>query len=269
MLSGAHDHAICVWTLPEPQDCRSPDTRTKVIEVTYPHFYTQALHSNYVDCVVFHGDLIISKACEEDKIVLWMVTGFDSNAEPPSPSAAPKSSTFAETRSGFLTDAQRARGEPGYQRLLEFATPRSDYFYMRFGLLDQPSLHPILVFANAMSDVYFWDFKRLEVGHSGSKDQSRQREPSRGDSRLRSESVGTSSASLALETSGVTAVSSSARGRDKNNISDPWTEIKAHQRTEIPKVFFQGRQACWSADGKWLLVVGDSGEDGLIALFTR
>ena len=59
------------------------------------------------------------------------------------------------------------------------------------------------------------------------------------------------------------------KDRSRYNISNPFEEIKHHQKIEIPRVNFQGRQASWSADGRWLLVVGDSGIDGLVAVFNR
>lgn len=140
---------------------------------------------------------------------------------------------------------------------------------MRFGLLDQLNLHPVLVFANALAEVFFWDFVRLEEGHGGPKDQSRQRGLTRDGSSVRSESVTTTSASISFESPSASGTRSLVKDRKKYDISNPWKGIKAHQRIEIPRVHFQGRQVSWSSDGKWLLVVGDSGDDGLIAVFNR
>src|SRR2546423_14567064 len=108
LLSGGLDHMICVWTLPDlapdaeifavekqEDNARSID-ETKVIH--YPHFVTSAVHSNYVDCVCFYGDLVMSKAAEEGKIVLWKITGFNSKLPPPGPDRAPKTGEFKDTR---------------------------------------------------------------------------------------------------------------------------------------------------------------------------
>lgn len=194
LISGGQDHMVCIWTIPDlaptslffdvgekPAKALRSSAETKVIH--YPHFATSAIHSNYVDCVCFYGDLILSKAAEENKIVLWMVTGFDSRALTPSQECAPGAGTFQETRSGFLpqsactrepeiTGSQehlRASDIPLFHRLLEFQVPFSELFYMRFSLLmptqTHPHLHPVLAIGNTKTKVFFWDLMGLEIGH--------------------------------------------------------------------------------------------------------
>ena len=201
LISGGLDHMICVWTIPDlapkaddfevgkqTEDFRSA-AETKVIH--YPHFVTSAVHSNYVDCVCFYGDLVMSKAAEEGKIVLWRITGFSSKLPPPGPDRAPKTGEFKDTRNGFAAPAFRPRyggssngnftdhaekhvdepQKPLFERLLEFHVPDSDPFYMRFSLLtpslSYPDLHPVLAFGNHNSKIFFFDLTRLEVGHEG------------------------------------------------------------------------------------------------------
>ena len=195
LVSGGQDHMVCIWTIPNlapdgsffdthqqlPNASRSA-SETKVIH--YPHFATSAVHSNYVDCVSFYGDLILSKAAEENKIVLWMVTGFNSKASPPSPDSAPGTSTFQDSRSGFLSKAMHAEEArkiehhensqqpriPFFTRLLEFQVPFAELFYMRFSLLvpspTHPHLHPVLAIGNTKTKVFF-DLTGLETGQDG------------------------------------------------------------------------------------------------------
>ena len=200
LISGGLDHMICVWAIPDlapdaqifdaaqqMQNSRSA-AETKVIH--YPHFVTSAVHSNYVDCVCFYGDLILSKAAEEGKIVLWRITGFNPKLPPPGPDRAPKTGEFKDTRNGFMKPSSRpgngsSSGDftdhaqnqveetqrPLFERLLEFHVPDSNPFYMRFSLLtpspSNPDLHPVLAFGNHNSKIFFFDLTRLEVGHEG------------------------------------------------------------------------------------------------------
>ncbi|KIX04135.1 uncharacterized protein Z518_07688 [Rhinocladiella mackenziei CBS 650.93] len=194
LVTGGHDQRICVWTIPDLSEDStfwrdiSPRYRKRssndVLTIYFPHFTSASVHSNFVDCARFFGDLIISKAANEDKIVLWRITGFDSEQPPPDSTTAPKLQDFLDTRNGFIRRATctdrgitsvEVRPEykeaPLYDRLLEFETSHTEQFYLRFGLLspspDFPDLHPVLAFANAKSELRFWDLERLTVGHAG------------------------------------------------------------------------------------------------------
>lgn len=195
LISGGQDHIVCIWTIPD----LSPDSsffdrttagssrsssETKVIH--YPHFASSAVHSNYVDCVCFYGDLILSKAAEENKIVLWMVTGFNSLEPPPPANSAPSTRIFQDTRSGFYQQEICSEGIspsesqsplhspriPLFSRLLEFLVPFSELFYMRFSLLtpsrQHPHLHSVVAIGNTKTKIFFWDLKGLEIGPGAS-----------------------------------------------------------------------------------------------------
>src|ERR1700754_2811201 len=87
MVTGGMDHAICLWICPilfqpnphvnAPKNAIAPTTDLPE-RYSYPHVSTTAIHSDYVDCVDFYNDFIISKSSREGKIVLWMIHGFDS-----------------------------------------------------------------------------------------------------------------------------------------------------------------------------------------------
>ena len=324
LISGGLDHMICVWTLPNLslEETASWD-ETKVIH--FPHFITQAVHGNFVDCVLFHGDLILSKAAEEDKIVLWMITGFSSALSPPTPETAPVTNVFRDTRSGFLANVQHdpyaadQEVQP-FQRLLSLSAPDSISFYMRFSILrptpEYPNLHPMVAFMNTKTKLMVWDLKRLRLGHDGElstvegivdgigKGKGRKRtsllyhrtlaengglglSPSRSSRQASTEErssslVTESNTSFSLPSEVVSTTATSINGvgppppplllNDRvYDISDPFTDLKAHQIITIPKYpkHVTARQATWSTDGKWLVVVGESGDDGIIALYSR
>ncbi|EHY61149.1 hypothetical protein HRR83_000908 [Exophiala dermatitidis] len=200
LVTGGHDQRVCIWTVPDLHDRSpfwhqiSPEGRKRsadeVLTVYYPHFVSSGVHSNFVDCARFLGDLIISKAAGEDKIVLWKVTGFDSRSPPPDPATAPKVEEFLDNRNGFMRRvvrdgrgvekvevAEEYEGHPSYERLLEFESPHVEQFYLRFGLLlpspDHPDQHPVLAFANAASELRFWDLERLSLGHAAGLDDAK------------------------------------------------------------------------------------------------
>lgn len=111
-----------------------------------------------VSSVAFFGDLVLSRACHEDIIVLWRIEGFSSLDPIPEPSSAPTTSdTERLTRSAFAPSSSSQ-----YSRLLQFHTPGCGHqFYLRFKLFHQKDKNPVLAFGNAHSEIYFWDLARL------------------------------------------------------------------------------------------------------------
>lgn len=191
LITGAHDHRICVWTVPDLSPGSafwkeiSPAERKRSSEeiriIYYPHFTTSAVHMNVVDCVRFYGDTIFSKAAEEHKIVWWSITGFNSDTPPPDAVLAPKMEEHLDTRNGFtrtyttssdgvqsLQTREVYENMLPYTRLLEFQADDCEPFFIRFGLLkpssQYPDLHPMLAIGNTKSQVFFWNLRALEIG---------------------------------------------------------------------------------------------------------
>jgi polycomb protein EED len=123
LLSGGMDHIINLWALPDLPDKETTGT-DKPITLVYPHFSTSMVHSNYVDCLAFHGDLILSKAANKCKIVLWSIQNFTSRIPPPPADKAPTTHERSETWSAF---------GGAFERLLQFSIPDTEPFFMRFG----------------------------------------------------------------------------------------------------------------------------------------
>ncbi|KAI9799518.1 MAG: hypothetical protein M1833_004040 [Piccolia ochrophora] len=284
------DNTINLWVLPElPNESTGTDKPTVV---HYPHFSTSAIHHDYVDCVMFYNDFILSKCAREDLIVLWRVTGFSSSLPPPPPSTAPTTHERLETRSAF--------GD-GYERLIQFSCPGTEPFYMRFGLF-HPNLsyppqytptftHPVLAMGNVNSKISFWDFQQL-VAFSQPSAGEADGPPSRGGrgkkrprfdlGTPREGSVSSStpssrgpSGSVSIGDRGGGAGGSSTtdgafdwprRPGKKHDISDPLNKVEPHKTVTVPKIGFATRQIAWSACGEWMVVVGDN---AVVAVFGR
>ncbi|KEF57688.1 uncharacterized protein A1O9_05606 [Exophiala aquamarina CBS 119918] len=322
IITGGHDERVCVWTLPDLGDkstfwqeisaTRRERSSHEVRTIYYPHFVSSAVHSNFVDCIRFFGDLVISKAANESKIVIWRITGFDSRRPPPNSDTSPKTEEHLDTRNGFIRKAIREndggivtvevapeyRGDPLYERILELETPKSEQFYLRFGVLmpstNYPDRHPMLAFGNTLSELRFWDLERLSLGHAGDgnkptlvarkshKGTARPVRPSDRLSRLSSTpqlresplsttSYNSSSAwprqnsteATSEISDEITAPQGLERDREKYPLHEPHKPIKAHAKISLIELQFKNmafttRAADWSPCGKWCVVVGES-----------
>ncbi|KAI5204290.1 WD40 repeat-like protein [Aureobasidium subglaciale] len=156
LLSGGQDTMVCLWSVPEiPDENAGTDRPTAVV---FPHFASINMHSDYVDCVRFLGDLVISRAStgnnihvKRGDIMLWKIEGFSSaDMNPPE---APMPGCGRPTRSAFGGT---------FQRLLTFDMMSVEPFYMRFGLLKKHGHRPMLVMGNIKARFSFWDLQRFE-----------------------------------------------------------------------------------------------------------
>jgi polycomb protein EED len=100
LVSSGMDHAVKIWTLCTPvikhtietsfisrssssrplqlplsqqqkKCCSSHGTASMPVFVHYPIFSTTQLHNNYVDCVRWYGDLLMSRCAADTTVVLW------------------------------------------------------------------------------------------------------------------------------------------------------------------------------------------------------
>lgn len=169
LISGGHDTRVNLWVIPEnveqlPLPPVNGSSRKQVKKINFPHFSSVEVHSDYVDCIRFFDDMIISRAGEEDRILLWKIDGFSTATDDVSlESAAPIfTGTDYPTRSAF-------GGK--FQRLLTFKATGSTTNWMRFGLFTAPNQHPILAMGQdtfaitkhkMTFSMMFWDLKLLE-----------------------------------------------------------------------------------------------------------
>jgi len=232
LLSGGMDHAVCLWIcpilfqstarIPAPANAIPPTTDLPE-RYSYPHVSTTAIHSDYVDCVDFHNDFILSKCSREGKIVLWQIHGFDSQRKYDDVTKIiqpPTTHEWKETRSAF--------GGP-VERLMQFDIRYCEPWFMKFGLFSSPAdpvklPHPVgpgfgtfLAMGNLHGSVYVWDLTAYENP-------------------------------------------STAKGEQPGKtLSDPFTLMKPHAILTVPRLKKMIRMMAWSVWGDWLVAVGDTG----------
>ena len=193
---------------------------------------------------------------------------------------------------------------PPWQRLLQFEIfdPEQDepgYIYMRFGLSlpssTNPKLPPILTFADKQANVLCWDLLALEQGYDSSDlilkaspssavegaatadrvDRSPSRQSDGGNALNRGASGRFSTTPRSKQDSILKfrKIPPAERKRDKYPLHDPFEGIKPHATSKIIGLptagAFTGRGIAWSADGRWCVVVGESGDEALATIFER
>jgi polycomb protein EED len=185
LLSGGLDTAVCLWAVPGLDELDRPAEELKEHhkpkEVYYPHFFSTEVHHNYVDCLQFYGDLILSRAAKDqnsrssdNEIILWRIEGFDPDDPPPVRPPIPVPDVY--TRSSFSHSPETR----GFQRLLSFSIPHTDRFYHRFGLLVGQGMRPILSMGNQQSTFLFWDLQRLQEGWDPAEEKKKKGGGTRG-----------------------------------------------------------------------------------------
>ncbi|KAL1582456.1 hypothetical protein WHR41_08854 [Cladosporium halotolerans] len=294
LLTGAMDTAIALWAIPPLSELDSlPTNDVEPRVIPYPCFISQEIHTNFVDCVKWYGDSIISRAArgdgdggdkdlKENEILIWRIDGFD--AEMPHPLQPPIPYPGLYTRSAF----PHSESSRGFERLLTLDSKHTSRFYLRFGLLHEPGMRPILVMGNEQAKFLFWDLQRCEEGEGvfkkpkgGRKKAAKNGVNAEGLGRLgglkRDASVASDGASALtnndsnMSTSATPDASLGVPGV-RSATEDPMTPLQPHYSktpaTSLPnyRSYFASSQMSWSPDGKWLVGVGDQ---GMMVVFHR
>ncbi|KAH8764220.1 WD40-repeat-containing domain protein [Diaporthe sp. PMI_573] len=282
MLSAGHDQVVNLWTIP---DLPKQHVDTPIV-VHYPHFSTSDVHFGLIDCVAFYGDLILSRACHEDKIVLWKIEGFCSEDPPPPPSTAPTAYDQSRTTRSAFASTSSPSCPSLWVRLLQFETPQcGPQFFLRFSLHHAHGQHPVLVFCNTKSEILMWDIARL-TGYQSyiNKIRDPNRDPAVRVKRpawlqpnhhkmkkAASENPGDPvyRAAVTMRPVGhrdpfnVEAYLLEEQTPDtveswqaKYDTSNPFKLIRAHKIEKFGGPRFLGRQVTWSSAGDWCVVAG-------------
>ena len=243
--------------------------------------------------MAFYGDQILSRACHDNVIVLWMIEGFSSGDPPPPQSAAPTPQNVVPTSNEDPGRLTRSAFVPAtspvcpaqFTRLVEFHTPNcGPQFFMRFKLHHVPGQNPVLAFCNAAGNIFFWDLKRLTVYRDfmtalrdPRHDKRKAQPPSwlkpmiprqRADAMGRIRTLGSDKESMSSGQTAQTAQTAQAEGNgfsletleswaSRYSMEDSQEPLRAH-KTESSSANFVGRQAAWSPGGEWCVVVGSS-----------
>lgn len=234
--------------------------------------------------MAFFGDLILSRACHEDSIVLWRIEGFSSDDPVPSPADAPTTYDPNKQTRSYYTPILSPERPAHFTRLLQFHTPDCGVqFFMRFRIFHAPGKHPILAFANAKSRTFFWDMSRFlaysqyikELENAqASKDVpppqkpywlpvKKEKKPDTAAAKLRISGVDKESmVSASPDPESVTSL-----GQHNQKTLSEWAEmyettnlhrlIKPHKSVAVDGTFV-GRQVSWSPGGEWCVVVGNN-----------
>ncbi|PNH34054.1 hypothetical protein BJF96_g2444 [Verticillium dahliae] len=241
MLSAGHDQIVNLWTLPD----LPAGTIQQPLEVHYPHFSTNEVHSGVVD---------------------WYV----------GPSTD-------ETKADLAASPSSAIGSSLYTRLLTFFTPGSgNMFFMRFKLHHMPGHHPVLAFCNANSKIFFWDLTRITSYHDWTRGLMRANgdralmperpawltpivHRARPEGKQKPELTVRERRAADAPPKGIELIPGMAELYSKEtlqswdgkyNAGDPHTPLQAHRVESIGVKGFVGRYAAWSPSGEWCVIVG-------------
>jgi polycomb protein EED len=272
LLSAGMDTKINLWAVPDELRDKHMGT-DKPAMIHYPHFSTTEVHTDFVDCVQWYNDLIISHAAREDKIILWKIDEFNSDSADV-PDAPIPTSNAVTSRTPVTVPANSASGTRSawngrFQCLLQFELPNTTQFYIRFSIFHELGRHPLLVAGNEKSKAFFWDLQRLEksgTGEDGIDAQAKLLGLPRHVREGSSSSIASSAISAGSNTTKAKRKKTKEQPRDQG-IANPFLSIKAHKIIEVPKyTAFPFRHFAFSRDGSWCVGVGDS---GLINVFHR
>lgn len=145
IISCGMDHALKIWTLDNKivseaienshtyNSSKSPK-EFQTARVDFPAFTTRDIHRNYVDCVSWLGNFVLSKSCE-NKIVLWKPGKLDSEWEDILPD------------NGVISD-------PKTTPIHNFELSNSEIWFLRFSLDRNQTT---IALGNMIGKTYIWD----------------------------------------------------------------------------------------------------------------
>ena len=270
LLTGGMDHAVKLWHIPDNLRAAAPSDRPPTVHS--PHFSTQGVHHGVVDCVAWYGDLILSRAAQEDKIVLWRIEGLHPTEAPPRPAPLDVGGSASASRSAF---------GGGYQRLLQFGAPHTQPFFMRFGLSRPLAGRPMLAMGTTEGRVLCWDLQSLEewedprgagpdaeggAGDAHSPAAAGAREQAHRSKRGGRKGVARPLARPGPADDATTPSGLAVQAEDADltadarrySVEDPFRLVPCHRAAKAPAKF-EAPQVAWSAGGEWMVVVGYGG----------
>ncbi|PSN69298.1 WD40 repeat-like protein, partial [Corynespora cassiicola Philippines] len=258
LLSGGLSPTVNLWMIPESVKHHAGTDKQAMIHV--PYFSSSEIHKEFVDCVRFFNDLVISHAAREDRIVIWRIDGFSSDAPPPDSAAVPVSQAVnTSTRVTFptwSTTGTRSAWGGRFQLLMQLYLPDTVGFYIRFGLLHEMYMAPILAAGNEKSKMYFWNLQHLEE-EAQQPPPANKAIPLPHNFREEAESSASSHSTINVATGSTNKTPQAKPKNITRDLQSPFKSIEAHKVIEYSRATFAFRQMAWSRDGKWCVGVGD------------
>ncbi|CAG8756857.1 6969_t:CDS:2, partial [Acaulospora morrowiae] len=173
LVSSGMDHSVKIWSLctpvikhtiessfkPKPLSriqqqqiqtstcCKSHGHTSTPLFVHFPIFSTAQLHNNYVDCVRWYGDLLMSRCAADAKIIMWR----------------PEVELVASDRSNVTTTIVGGPAVPSKQPtsfdiICEFEFDHCDIWFLRFGISQD---YRLLATGNQIGQIFLWDLHEI------------------------------------------------------------------------------------------------------------
>ncbi|CAB4493179.1 unnamed protein product [Rhizophagus irregularis] len=123
--------------------CSSNETPLKVVTVHYPIFSTAGVHDNFVDCIRWYGDLLLTRCANDARILLWKpdvkLEAFDNS----------NVTTVVVGGPAVLSKRQSS-----FEIICEFEFMNCDLWFLRFGMSYDCRM---LATGNQAGKIYLWD----------------------------------------------------------------------------------------------------------------
>ncbi|XP_013381306.1 polycomb protein eed [Lingula anatina] len=138
IVSCGMDHSLKIWRLDQPKvreaiensykfNVNKENRPFKTVTDNFPYFSTRDIHRNYVDCVRWFGNFILSKSCE-NSIVCW--------------------------KPGTLSQTDNTVDKDKVTVLHRFDYRDCDIWYMRFSM---DYWQKVLALGNQVGRIFVWD----------------------------------------------------------------------------------------------------------------
>ncbi|GBC16285.1 WD40 repeat-like protein [Rhizophagus irregularis] len=125
--------------------CSSNSALLKAVTVHYPIFSTAGVHGNFVDCIRWYGDLLLTRCANDAKILLWKP---DVKLEP-----SDNSNVTTVVVGGPAAVSKR---QSNFKIICEFEFIHCDLWFLRFGMSYDCQT---LATGNQAGKIYLWDMK--------------------------------------------------------------------------------------------------------------
>jgi polycomb protein EED len=151
IISSGMDHSLKIWSLESDQiltamsqsytyDHLKALKPFSTARVHFPNYTTRDIHRNYVDCVTWYGNFVLSKSCE-NSIVMWKPGKITQELD----TFLPKNQIVSDASTTIIHQFDYTDGE---------------IWYMRFSMDDEQRM---MALGNMKGKAYVWDIDHEET----------------------------------------------------------------------------------------------------------